>query len=222
MPPGGALTADQLGFVDANGESAHPSAQASAPSWFLVPGYLMLEAFSSAKEVAAMRGHMAELVDGFDGANRTRFTEDHRQLMDAHFFKSAENAFGNDGCLKQPEELSIKKIGHVCLITNWPEDTLCYSLHELDPVFKKFSFSDSISSMFSSMDYKRPAIIQSMYIFKQPGIGDEVVPHQDNTFLYAICSALRYRSLQEEYNGAERCTAMRYSLRHPSGQPRDR
>lgn len=26
--------------------------------------------------------------------------------------------------------------------------------------------------------------MQSMYIFKQPGIGGEVVPHQDNAFLY--------------------------------------
>ncbi|AQK91761.1 Phytanoyl-CoA dioxygenase, partial [Zea mays] len=58
------------------------------------------------------------------------------------------------------------------------------SLHELDPVFKKFSFSESVASLFSSLGYKRPAVIQSMYIFKQPGIGGEVVPHQDNTFLY--------------------------------------
>ncbi|AQK91760.1 Phytanoyl-CoA dioxygenase, partial [Zea mays] len=58
------------------------------------------------------------------------------------------------------------------------------ALHELDPVFKKFSFSESVASLFSSLGYKRPAVIQSMYIFKQPGIGGEVVPHQDNTFLY--------------------------------------
>jgi len=51
-------------------------------------------------------------------------------------------------------------------------------------VFKKFSFSESVASLFSSLGYKRPAVIQSMYIFKQPGIGGEVVPHQDNTFLY--------------------------------------
>ncbi|XP_067341111.1 phytanoyl-CoA dioxygenase domain-containing protein 1 isoform X4 [Channa argus] len=29
-----------------------------------------------------------------------------------------------------------------------------------------------------------PVILQSMYIFKQPGIGGEVTPHQDATFLY--------------------------------------
>ena len=40
------------------------------------------------------------------------------------------------------------------------------ALHELDPVFKKFSFSESVASLFSSLGYKRPAVIQSMYIFK--------------------------------------------------------
>lgn len=29
-----------------------------------------------------------------------------------------------------------------------------------------------------------PAIIQSMYIFKNPRVGGEVVPHQDASFLY--------------------------------------
>lgn len=126
-----------------------------------------------------MRDRMAELVAGFDGASSAVFsTKDHRQLKDDYFFKSAENisfffeekAYGDDGCLKQPKELSINKVGH--------------ALHELDPVFKKFSFSESVASLFSSLGYKRPAVIQSMYIFKQPGIGGEVVPHQDNTFLY--------------------------------------
>ena len=31
---------------------------------------------------------------------------------------------------------------------------------------------------------KNPLLIQSMYIFKQPNIGGEVVCHQDSTFLY--------------------------------------
>uniref|UniRef100_A0A0D9VY10 Fe2OG dioxygenase domain-containing protein n=1 Tax=Leersia perrieri TaxID=77586 RepID=A0A0D9VY10_9ORYZ len=160
MPPAGSLTDEQLRFFDTN-------------------GYLVLESFSSAEEVKAMRDRMTELVDGFDGASAAIFsTKDHRHAKNDFFFKSAENisfffeekAFGDDGCLKQAKELSINKVGH--------------ALHELDPVFKKFSFSANISSLFSSLSYKRPAVIQSMYIFKQPGIGGEVVPHQDNTFLY--------------------------------------
>jgi hypothetical protein len=44
---------------------------------------------------------------------------------------------------------------------------VCHAaLHELDPVFKRFSFSESVVSLFSSLGYKRPAVMQSMYIFK--------------------------------------------------------
>lgn len=91
---------------------------------------------------------------------------------------------------------------------------LVAALHDHDPVFKKVSCSDKMSGILHSLGYKRPVIIQSMYIFKvllhnnifyvfvdmiiwtflkklafcfvfqQPGIGGEVVPHQDNSFLY--------------------------------------
>ncbi|KAF4402601.1 hypothetical protein G4B88_012386 [Cannabis sativa] len=71
---------------------------------------------------------------------------------------------------QQPKELSINKVGH--------------ALHEIDPVFKSFSNSEKVCSLFCSLGYKKPIIIQSMYIFKQPGIGGEVVPHQDNSFIY--------------------------------------
>ncbi|CAL4935511.1 unnamed protein product [Urochloa decumbens] len=159
MPPAGSLTAEQLSFFDAN-------------------GYLVLEPFSSEEDVRALRERMAELVAGIGGSNSTGSCEHHRMEMDDFYFKSGENisffyedkAFGDDGCLKQPKELSIRLVGH--------------ALHEHDPVFKKFSSSENISSIFSSLEYKRPVIIQSRYIFKQPGIGAEAIPHQDNTYLH--------------------------------------
>lgn len=40
------------------------------------------------------------------------------------------------------------------------------ALHEIDPVFKDFSNSEKVCSLFRSLGYKRPIIIQSMYIFK--------------------------------------------------------
>jgi phytanoyl-CoA hydroxylase len=44
----------------------------------LVAGYLVLESFSSAEEVQAMRDRMSELVEGYDGANSSVFsTKDH-------------------------------------------------------------------------------------------------------------------------------------------------
>lgn len=81
-------------------------------------------------------------------------------MTDNYFYDSAEKisfffeekAFGNDGNLKQPKELSINKVGH--------------ALHELDPVFKNISCSEKVSGLLVSLGFRRPVIIQSMYIFK--------------------------------------------------------
>mmetsp|Transcript_83 Transcript_83/g.194 ORF Transcript_83/g.194 Transcript_83/m.194 type:complete len:225 (-) Transcript_83:862-1536(-) len=81
-----------------------------------------------------------------------------------------EGAFDDEGKLKQSKDTSINKIGH--------------ALHDLDPSFRKFSRSEKMKSMLESLGYLRPTPVQSMYIFKQPRIGGEVVPHQDSTFLY--------------------------------------
>lgn len=142
-------------------------------------GFLVIESFSSPEEIDNMRKRMDQLLDEFDYSTSSIFsTKNQQQMTDNYFYDSAEKisfffeekAFGNDGNLKQPKELSINKVGH--------------ALHELDPVFKNISCSEKVSGLLVSLGFRRPVIIQSMYIFKQPGIGGEVVPHQDNSFLY--------------------------------------
>ncbi|KAK9091636.1 hypothetical protein Sjap_024813 [Stephania japonica] len=142
-------------------------------------GFIVMESFAGAEEIDGMRQRMDELLEGFDCSTASVFSsKNQKQLTDNHFYESAdkisfffeEKAFDDDGHLKQPKQLSINKVGH--------------ALHEHDPVFKRFAQSEAISRLLVSLQYKRPVIIQSMYIFKQPGIGGEVVPHQDNSFLY--------------------------------------
>ncbi|KAG6601643.1 Phytanoyl-CoA dioxygenase, partial [Cucurbita argyrosperma subsp. sororia] len=153
------LSSDQLQFFDSH-------------------GYLVVESFASPDEIDAMRKRMEQLLDEFDCSTSSVFSTVNQQLTDDYFFESAENisfffeekAFQEDGDLKQAKELSINKVGH--------------ALHEIDPVFKSFSSSKKVSGLLLSLGYKKPIVIQSMYIFKQPGIGGEVVPHQDNSFLY--------------------------------------
>ncbi|MDQ1640089.1 MAG: phytanoyl-CoA hydroxylase [Pyrinomonadaceae bacterium] len=75
-----------------------------------------------------------------------------------------------EGTLKQNKEQSINKIGH--------------ALHDLDPVFNEFSRTPELQQLAADLRLVDPLLLQSMYIFKQPRIGGEVICHQDSTFLY--------------------------------------
>src|SRR5947207_96598 len=86
-----------------------------------------------------------------------------------HYFFEA-NAFDELGNKLRPLELSLNKIGH--------------ALHELDPVFRKYSRDQRIKSIGQQLGIKSLGLVQSMYIFKQPGIGAEVLCHQDSSYIY--------------------------------------
>ena len=143
-------------------------------------GFLVLEGFVEAGECDALRERVDELVREFDPAGVVSIFTTHEQsrIADDYFMTSGdkirfffeENAFRPDGTLKQSKERSINKIGH--------------ALHDLDPVFNRFSRTKSIRELAASVGFTDPSLVQSMYIFKQPNIGGEVSCHQDSTFLY--------------------------------------
>ena len=105
-------------------------------------------------------------------------THEQTRRSDDYFLESGdkirfffeENAFLPDGSLRESKPRSINKIGH--------------ALHDLDSVFDKFSRRQEIKELVFDLGLTQPLLLQSMYIFKQPGIGGEVACHQDATFLY--------------------------------------
>ncbi len=143
-------------------------------------GFVVVQNFASEEECDKLRTRAEELVQQFDPAEVVSIFSTHEQnrLTDDYFLTSGdqirfffeENAFNADGTLKYKKEKSINKIGH--------------ALHDLDPVFQKFSRSDKLKELASDIGFKDSLLLQSMYIFKQPNIGGEVTCHQDSTFLY--------------------------------------
>ena len=143
-------------------------------------GFLVLEGFASDGECDQLRARAAETVHEFDPTDIVSIFSTHEQnrTTDDYFLTSGdkirfffeENAFNTDGTLKYEKEKSINKIGH--------------ALHDLDPIFDRFSRSEKVKQVATAIGMKNPLLLQSMYIFKQPNIGGEVTCHQDSTFLY--------------------------------------
>ncbi len=160
-PPGGKLTPE---MIDAYNEA----------------GVLILENFVSAEECATLKKRARQLVSDFDPTQiRSVFSaKEQSQLNDKYFYESGDkirffleyDAFDESGKLIQAKEDCLNKMGH--------------AMHDLDPVFKEFSYRPELGEIASSLGIVDPGLLQSMYIFKPPRIGGEVHFHQDSTFIY--------------------------------------
>lgn len=121
------------------------------------------------------------IVDDFDpGRHRSVFsTRDGDRGRDAYFMASAEavhcfleeEAVDENGSLTCAKEYAVNKIGH--------------ALHDLVPEFRQFARQPVFASILQALGFENPQLWQSMYIYKQPGIGGEVRWHQDATYLYS-------------------------------------
>jgi phytanoyl-CoA hydroxylase len=131
-------------------------------------GFLVLEGFVPPAECDALQARAAELVADFEpGPTHTAFsTRDQRHAGDRYFRESggAVHFFAEEGV---PDRLN--KIGH--------------ALHDLDPVFDRFSRHRRIADLARLLGLVEPLLLQSMYLFKHARVGAEVDWHQDATYL---------------------------------------
>lgn len=143
-------------------------------------GFVVIEGFLSEAETETLKREGENLVKNMpEQSNRTIFsTTDFQQNKDRYFLDSSDKisyffeagALGPEGELLVEPHLSLNKIGH--------------ALHVENDVFRKITFDERVKEGCFQLGFTDPEIVQSMYIFKNPGIGGVVTPHQDATFLY--------------------------------------
>lgn len=143
-------------------------------------GVVIIERFKTKAECEKLRARANELVLEYGPkAAGTIFSTKKPQHQDSDYFINSaygigvffeEEAFDAEGKLAYPLPLAVNKLGH--------------AMHDLDPVFSAFSKGKELQAISESLGVADPRVMQSMYIFKQPGIGGEVICHQDSTYLY--------------------------------------
>ena len=143
-------------------------------------GYLIIENFFKINECDILINKAEKLIDNFDPKTiKSIFdTKNQDHVEDKYFLESGDKirfffedkAFDKNGKLIKEKKFSINKIGH--------------TLHDLDEDFYNFSHREDLNHIANSLNFIKPLLLQSMYIFKQPNIGGEVVCHQDSTFLF--------------------------------------
>jgi phytanoyl-CoA hydroxylase len=142
-------------------------------------GYLIIEDFKTHEECDELINRSKKLIEEQDFNNQQSVFDTVSQSHndDNYFLESGdkirfffeEKANLDEENVKTNKQYIVNKIGH--------------ALHDLDDKFIAFSKNEQLDQIARAIGFHDPLLLQSMYIFKQPKIGGEVVCHQDSTFL---------------------------------------
>ncbi|KGP63280.1 phytanoyl-CoA dioxygenase [Legionella norrlandica] len=156
------------------------SLSADQCEFFFTNGYLVINDFFPENVCDLLKQRIETLIrNNQDDIPKTIFsTQTNEHAKKQYFLDSGDRihyffepgAFNANGDCILPFDKSINKIGH--------------GLHELDPVFREYSRDERIKTIAHQLGLKTIGLAQSMYIFKQPSIGAEVLCHQDSTYIF--------------------------------------
>lgn len=140
-------------------------------------GVLVIPEFFTEGECDSVRNRMSQLLSEYRPQEKeTVFsTTDNTHTQEDYFLTSGDKIrffFEDSEAIdkSRPLELSLNKVGH--------------ALHDLDPIFSNFVRQPKLAKLAADVGFVSPLLLQSMYIFKPPQIGGEVVWHTDHPFLW--------------------------------------
>lgn len=148
---------------------------------FVENGFVVIDDFLTPEEVEELHNAGKKLCLEAPQEERKIFSTVNSEVAhsrDTYFIESGDkiryfyesDALNENGDLLVDPLVALNKVGH--------------ALHTDHPIFKKITFSDQIRELCWQLGYKRPAIPQSMYIYKNPKIGGEIIPHQDSAYIH--------------------------------------
>lgn len=146
---------------------------------YLTDGYVHLSSFIAPSTLEKLIFRMREIVALKSPQDFSKvFDAQHQKTPSELLLESAskiscffdKNAHALSAIDKKKPFKTLNKVGH--------------ALHELCPVYRNFSLQEPFFALMKNLGQKKPRLVQSMFIFKQPKFGDSVPAHQDATFIY--------------------------------------
>lgn len=143
-------------------------------------GFLVLEDFASPEQCATLLRRTHALISGFQPSDAPSVfsTTSTTHARDDYFRTSGDKIrfFLEQEAAERHVTGAGDKVGSI--------NKIGHALHDLDPVFDRFSRSPGMATLARDLGLQAPLLLQGMIIVKPPRIGGEVVCHQDSSFLF--------------------------------------
>eukprot|EP00276_Gloeochaete_wittrockiana_P019948 CAMPEP_0184355112 /NCGR_PEP_ID=MMETSP1089-20130417/93500_1 /TAXON_ID=38269 ORGANISM="Gloeochaete wittrockiana, Strain SAG46.84" /NCGR_SAMPLE_ID=MMETSP1089 /ASSEMBLY_ACC=CAM_ASM_000445 /LENGTH=284 /DNA_ID=CAMNT_0026691559 /DNA_START=23 /DNA_END=874 /DNA_ORIENTATION=+ len=145
-------------------------------------GFLVINNFLTSEQIKTIRDRASQFVEEQSHVDPVVFSSVNQKSLN----NSIDYMLGSAGTIKVFwEEEALDAEGKLLRPASCAINKIAHGLHDKDEVFSQLSRDPRCKFISEQIHQtKNPLLVQSMYIFKQPEIGGEVMPHQDSTFIY--------------------------------------